>query len=254
VTLDGRDAYLYVLLEHQSRSDRLMPLRILRYMIRIWDEHLRAHPDAALLPPIVPIVVHHSAAGWKAPVAFLDVLDIAADLKPSLARHVPSFEFLLDDVSAAQDEDLRSRAMTTLARLSLFCLARARTSSDFIGELRRWSDALGELAEAPNGVAALAMVVSYILQVTDTPPEQVRDLLSQLGPKAEEAYMTGEQVLVERGRLEGRAEMLLQQLTFKFGALPGAVEQRVCSASVDELDAWAVRLLSAEVIGDVFES
>ncbi len=54
-----------------------------------------------------------------------------------------------------------------------FCFARARTSHDFFGELRRWSDALSELEEAPNGVAALAMIVSYILQVTDTPPERL---------------------------------------------------------------------------------
>jgi hypothetical protein len=29
-----------------------------------------------LLPPIIPVVVHHSAAGWTAPVAFSELLDV----------------------------------------------------------------------------------------------------------------------------------------------------------------------------------
>jgi hypothetical protein len=264
VKLDGRAAYFYVLLEHQSTADRRMPLRILRYMIQIWDEHLRAHPDALLLPPIVPVVVHHSAGGWTAPVAFADLLDVSADLRASLGRHLPSFEFLLDDVSEVEDEELRGRAITTLARIALFCLARARTSGDFLSELRRWSDALSELVEAPNGVAALSMVVSYILQVTDTPPEHLRSMLSQLGPKAEEASMTGEQMLIEKyraewlaegrveGRAEGRAEMLLRQLSVKFGPVSAEIEQRVRSADVAELDVWAERVLGAQAIDDVF--
>ena len=41
VRLRGREALLYVLLEHQSRPDPLMPFRILRYMVRIWDRWLR---------------------------------------------------------------------------------------------------------------------------------------------------------------------------------------------------------------------
>ncbi len=96
---------------------------------------------------------------------------------------MPSFEFLLDDVSAVQDEELRGRAITTLARVALICLARARTSSDFLTELRRWTDALAELVEAPNGVAALSMLVSYILKVTDTPPEDLRECSTSSGRK-----------------------------------------------------------------------
>ena len=33
----GREAFVYLLLEHQSTIDLLMPLRLLRYLLRIWD-------------------------------------------------------------------------------------------------------------------------------------------------------------------------------------------------------------------------
>ena len=36
-TLDGRAAFVYVLIEHQSSPDPMMPLRMLRYVMRIWE-------------------------------------------------------------------------------------------------------------------------------------------------------------------------------------------------------------------------
>ncbi|MEV5832645.1 Rpn family recombination-promoting nuclease/putative transposase [Nocardia sp. NPDC052112] len=55
--LDGHDAFVYILLEHQSRSDNLMPFRMLEYVVSIWNHYLRSQPDARLLPPIIPVVV-----------------------------------------------------------------------------------------------------------------------------------------------------------------------------------------------------
>ena len=39
-TVGDRDAYLYVLIEHQSRPDPLMAFRMLVYQVRIWERHL----------------------------------------------------------------------------------------------------------------------------------------------------------------------------------------------------------------------
>jgi hypothetical protein len=49
-------------------------------------DHANAGADARLLPPIIPVVVHHSARGWTAPVAFSELLDVSADLRASLGR------------------------------------------------------------------------------------------------------------------------------------------------------------------------
>lgn len=35
--LDGHDAFVYLLAEHQSSDDPLMAFRMLRYITRIWD-------------------------------------------------------------------------------------------------------------------------------------------------------------------------------------------------------------------------
>ena len=49
----GRKTYLYVLLEHQSAPDALMAIRLLRYLVRIWEAFLIEHPESERLPAIL---------------------------------------------------------------------------------------------------------------------------------------------------------------------------------------------------------
>jgi len=74
--LDGRDAYVYLLVEHQSSADPLMAFRMLRYVTRIWDRHLRDRPRARQLPAVIPLVVHHGRGRWASPVQLLDLIDL----------------------------------------------------------------------------------------------------------------------------------------------------------------------------------
>ena len=46
---DGASAWLYVLLEHQSKPDPWLRLRLLKYSVRIWERDRRRHPDDKLL-------------------------------------------------------------------------------------------------------------------------------------------------------------------------------------------------------------
>ncbi|MFC3609214.1 hypothetical protein [Stutzerimonas tarimensis] len=54
------------------------------------------------------------------------------------------------------------------------------------------------------------------------------------------------------GKIEGQANTLRRQLQIKFGELPGALEQRLQTASEAELAAWAERVLFAEGLEQVF--
>jgi hypothetical protein len=186
-----------------------------------------------------------------------------------VAAQLPSFTFLLDDLSTQAAEQLGSRAMTALGRLALMCLARARHSPDLLAELSRYAALVEQVLDAPNGVAAFAAVVSYILQVTDTPPQDLEGFVQQMGPKAVDAYMTGAQQLTAQaraearaegqaegraeGRAEGQAELLLKLLSLRFGALSPEVEERVRAARVEQLDVWAERVLSAANLQEVLD-
>jgi hypothetical protein len=62
--------------------------------------------------------------------------------------------------------------------------------------------------------------------------------------------------LRQEGRAEGKAEArtrLLRQLAARFGTVPTEIEDRVQRAGSADLDLWAIRLLQAQSLLEVFE-
>lgn len=54
------------------------------------------------------------------------------------------------------------------------------------------------------------------------------------------------------GRYQGRAELLLRLLAARFGPVTAAVEARISSGSATDLERWAVAVLTAGTIEQVF--
>jgi len=258
VQLGGQPFLLYLLLEHQSTADPLMPFRLLSYMVRIWDEHLERNPQARLLPAIAPLVVHHSERGWTAPKRFEQILALPEDALEALRPNLPSFELLLDDLSVERDEALRERVLLpALAKLSLLCLKWSRQSPDIFEELRRSASLVEEVSGAPNGVAALSAIVSYLLEVSDATPQKVGTILRQLGPKTGEAVMTFEQYFEEKGRVQGEARgearAILKILERRGIALSDAERERVGTCQdLLQLDAWLEHALAVSSASELF--
>ena len=250
-----RRVLIYVLAEHQSKVDTWMAFRLLCYLVAIWKSFRADHPRARRLPAIVPIVVHHSATGWTANVAFEQMLDVDADLLEALGPHVPRFRFLLDDLSAQSDAALRKRRqMTPGGRVAILSLKHGRAPI-----------AVRIRALSPDGRAhaardVLAIVLRYILETTQADAVKLRGLLvRQLGRKeAEKMLTTAERLRREgrtegrtEGRIEGKREALLLQLRQRFGRLPAGTVARVDKASDAQLDTWFGRVLTAASLDEV---
>src|SRR5687767_13318388 len=118
---------------------------------------------------------------------------------------MPQFRFGLDDLSRTDDRALRGRSLTAVAAAGLMLLARGRSAPNLLDELRRWSDVFGHVAGARNGLEALSALLEYTFRVGEVLPEDLRQLALQLGPVAQEAYMTAAQKLTEESYAQGRA-------------------------------------------------
>ncbi len=261
VKIAGREARIYVLCEHASTVDPLLGFRLLAYMVRIWEAFLSEHPEAKKLPAIVPLVVHHSETGWTAPQDFEALLDLDAEGLAAVAEYIPRFRFLLDDLSAVSDESIRSRAMSAVARLVLFCLKHARASDTLGKRLKLFADVIREVRRTGSGREALRVVWEYIFQVSHrrAPEEVLAELKAIVGEEdAEELVNVAEQLIeqgVQKGRAEGRAEGrrsdLLKLLTKRFGSLPEGVVAHVRVADEADLDRWLDRILTAPTLAEV---
>ena len=270
VKFAGRPALIYVLIEHKSWVDRWVALQLLRYIIRIWERVLADEPRLARLPPIIPLVVYHGESGWTAPRGLWELLDVAVREEPALARLTPSFEFLVDDLTQATDEQIFSRAMGLFAGIAAVFLRDARTPARVVPMLRRLGTMLRELWRAPNGRRAVTILLRYIWVVADVSQEEVAAVVENNLPEARELIMTiaerlrqeGLEQGLERGREEGmrtgmlggRIRIVRRQLELRFGALGEAVVQRLESSDEAALERFAERLLTARTVEEVFGS
>jgi predicted transposase YdaD len=261
----GAEAPVYVLFEHQSSSDRWMPFRLLRYMVRIWEHWLEKHKQATALPAIVPVVLYHGDERWSAARAFDALLDVPQAVRPALAESVVRFAYVLDDLSKVPDERLRARdPMTAFVDL---CLKHAGRGALFVEILSRSGDLVREAYRGPHGGGEVFRFVwSYISVVADTKYHQALAaiLVREIGPEAQEILMTIAEHFIEQGReqgiqqgreqgiQEGERGLLLRQLRKRFGAQVNTdTERRVTAASPEQIALWADRVLSAATLAEL---
>jgi hypothetical protein len=56
-----------------------------------------------------------------------------------------------------------------------------------------------------------------------------------------------------QGRQEGEATLLQSLLARRFGTLPDAVRDRLAGATVEQLESWALKILDAKSLDEVFD-
>jgi predicted transposase YdaD len=255
--LAGEESFVFLLFEHQSSVDALMPYRMLRYMLRIWERWWRAQTNTPKrLPVIVPLLLSNAERPWSAARSLSELYAAPAEVLAALGPHLLDFSLRIDDLPAQSSVALRARAgLHHFGRIVLFALQRSHTAPDFVAELASWMEVLRMLLATPQGLEDFGLLMRYIHRTADFPPTKLRELVRKLGPKAEEVAMTAAERLKAEGRVEGKvvgqAELLLKQLSLRFGELPDAARARVVGANLEQLSLYAERVLTATSLDDV---
>ncbi len=84
-------AYVYLLFEHKSSTDKTVIFQLLRYIVRIWEKYDGKEPFKLILP----LVFYHGNEHWNSATNMHQLLEtIPFDLK----RYIPNFEYLLVNV------------------------------------------------------------------------------------------------------------------------------------------------------------
>jgi len=249
----GEPFLIHLLLEHQSKVDRWMPLRLLDYQQRIWERWWREHGGAAELPPIVCVVLHHGNQAWPYPTNFRHLYDLDGGDESPLLDLLLDFEFILDDLTRATDDELRARTLDAATLLTLLALKHARTAPDLGQRLLAWVDLMNAASRTTGGREVLFLVLRYLVVVNEAiGGDFVRhELAPRLDDEMtkEKAMTWGEQMLAE-GHERGERAMLRKLLQRRFGPLPAAVIARIEQAPSPQLESWAERLLDARSLDE----
>ena len=208
--------FLYCLFEHQRQVDAWMPLRLLGYMLRIWDEALRAQPKAIRLPPIIPLVLYQGAQRWSAPAQFFDLIEAPAALREALRLYQPCFEHLLLDLSRFSATEIRG---DVAGRLGL-SLMKAVAEDRLVQWIEEYGSLLHEVMQAQDVTRLFEVLLRYLF-AADTQMDYettLRAIERAATSTTRENIMSIEQYLIEKGRQEG------EQLGEHKGELIGTIQ------------------------------
>ncbi len=103
-----KEVIFYILLELQSRVDRMMPYRLLMYMIQIWKQDLtnitieETNKKDFKLPAIIPIVLYNGASEWDAGMQFRDLQNASE----RFGEYVVDFKYILVNTNSYTEADL----------------------------------------------------------------------------------------------------------------------------------------------------
>jgi predicted transposase/invertase (TIGR01784 family) len=240
---ENQEAEVYVLLEHKSFLDEMVPLQLLRYMVETWSTYGQRDKRPFLkLPLILPIVIAHGEHKWRYKTKLSSIVHVPDE---AFRVYLPDFEYNLFDVNV---EDVRGYAFHSALK-SLFAIWQISPKREFLEELKDALMLLFQDLDEKQLDQFLKILVQYlslarpseelpdIMDVIRSLPaggetmETIADMLEKRGE--ERGISLGEQ----RGKLEKSREMLLRSINNRFGTINREIVERIKEVqSVEILD------------------
>lgn len=204
------DAYLLVLMEHKSYTDRRTPIQILRYITEIWDKNLSV---AKPICPVLPIVLYQGAKKWEYPQLGNH---LPKDTPPELLPYLPLYQALYYDFSMESDLIAKGRLKPGLEHyLKIIQTIYTPEKNVFIQEVREIFKGLTHLDQEVL-IEYLERSIAYISAFRqDISDENIIEMMTQEGEDTMETIIDrlerrGERRGEERGRLAGIEEGRLE--------------------------------------------
>ncbi|MEN3262260.1 Rpn family recombination-promoting nuclease/putative transposase [Sodalis endosymbiont of Spalangia cameroni] len=197
-------SYIYCLIEHQSRPEKLMPHRLLRYSLAAMQRHLEQGNDR--LPVVVPLLFYH---GRTSPYPYsMRWLDCFAD--PVLAEWVYGQAFPLVDVTALPDDEILTHRRVALLELVQKHI-RTRDMLEMVQDIARL------VKEWSLPKEQFRSLMYYIVMQGNTPAagQFLQMMAEQAGDYQEDVMTIAEQLRQEgerRGLQQGMQQGLQQGL------------------------------------------
>ena len=203
VPIDGRPGYIYLLVEHQSTSDRWMPFRLRHYVSLILHD-LITTSNPEFLPLVYPMVFYNGKDAWQPTRDFLSLFDAPRET----ADRCLNQPFHLIDLSEVDDEHLKGELWLHV----VLVLMKHIHDDDIRETLLDLMPYLLQIEQETNGVAFLIRAIHYLISSCKARnvEEVVEITVETFSQKTGEGIVTYAEELIDRGRLEMKGEMQKQ--------------------------------------------
>ncbi|MBS0272184.1 MAG: Rpn family recombination-promoting nuclease/putative transposase [Proteobacteria bacterium] len=221
VEFHGEPGYLYLLLEHASTPDKLLPYRMLKYTISVIESHLKKTGNSNL-PFVYPLILYSGSKPFSYSTDFFDLFGKEKDL----ARAVFLSPCQLIDLTKVPDETLRDFFWFGAAAL----IAKHIHDPDILPILTTVLQLLKRIEKEGN-IDYLYVTLSYIIEAGEIKDkeafiETVKSNLSEVNEEKimtladqwkQEGYQKGIEIGTEKGKKEEKIEIARAMLSKGLG-------------------------------------
>lgn len=225
----GNDGYIYVLVEHQSTQERLMPFRIQKYVLEIMDHHVKSNKTDKL-PLVYPMVFYNGKPSYTQPKDLFDLFDVDRDI----ASSVMSGPLRVIDVGAIPDEQLKGQVWLTVLHL----LMKHITANDITMVLLDLVPFLKQIEGERDGREFIVESIIYMLsagQAEDA--NKIIEIAEQsFAKEIGEEVMTVAEMLENNAKQAVAVELLKEGLSIEFIARVTKLSEETIKTLKDDLD------------------
>lgn len=240
VQMNQQKGYLYALIEHQSKPDKQMTQRLMRYSLAAMQRHVEAGHET--LPVVVPILFYHGATRpYPYSMCWFDAFSDA-----ELAKRIYTAPFPLVDITEVPDD-----AILTHRRIAILEFLQKHIRQR---DLMALTASLVKLLQAGyTSNSQLRTALTYILQVGFTEDKSAffRELAEGVSQQGEiimtlaeelrqEGLAQGLEQGIEQGLVQG-LEKGREEATFK-------IAQAMIANGIDRLQILQLTGLSEEML------
>lgn len=257
-----RRLLIYILIEHQSRPDRLMPLRsldytlqVFRYQVREWSKTHRSF-SRIRFDPVLPVIFYTGTLRWDSPGRLVDLVDLGEQFQSM----IPSFEPLFINLPEIPAETLESQGgyFGWVLRLVQQRSAEPGQFEALLEQVVQHLETMPD-AERLRWLELLSYIMALVYHVRD-PSEQPKlrktiESSVRTDPHRQEIHEMGRSmadVLEEKGALKALQQTLLRLLKRRFGNVPAAVSATIrATDDPEQLDDWLDQVVTVATLDDM---
>jgi predicted transposase/invertase (TIGR01784 family) len=249
--IKGRDGFLYILSEHQSKPDYRMVFRLLCYMVNLWKGWWDQHPKAKHLPAVIPLVFYHGKRKWKSPLRFRELFTESE----AFSVFIPDFAYQLFNLRTYQDEAITLIAQPALnAVLYVF---RHIFDEDFEQNIvRKLAEILSKIEDYREFTEFWNWAFRYACEARYDNKEKIVAAITEATENIEDgrvqmAAMTIAEQFRQEGKKLGISLILLKQLKKRFGNVSPVIEQKLKLSDFKILDRFGESIFDFKDLSDV---
>ncbi|MEQ9916505.1 Rpn family recombination-promoting nuclease/putative transposase [Pectobacterium aroidearum] len=234
--------YIYCVIEHQSRPEKLMPFRLLRYALAAMQQHLSQGHDT--LPLVVPLLFYH---GQRSPYPYtLRWLDGFSDVIQ--AEKLYNAPFPLVDLTVIPDDDIK-----THRRVALLELVQKHIRTRDMLELAQDIGLLFERWQVP--LPQKRAILFYIARSGNTSrPAEFIEAVAQSLSTDREAIMTIAQQLEKIGFEKGIKHGMQRGMEQGMKASARNIARQLLLSGMEPAQISEITQLSAEELAQLIDS